>query len=113
MASSGVVNGDDLSEMGSFRKAYVNVHSSTMEEDFAAICYSDSDYSSSFKNREQQYHTNLWDPQIPITGVSTQQLPFSRRLNWLTEAWVLPLLPIIILLIYQLVMMMHSFFTRN
>jgi len=108
-----VVNGDDLSEMGSYRKAYVNVHSSTMEEDFAAICYSDSDYSSSFKNRERQYHTNLWDPQIPITGVSTQQLPFARRLTWLTEAWVLPLLPIIILLIYQLVMMMHSFFTRN
>ena len=78
VASSGVVNGDDLSEMGSYRKAYVNVNSSTMEEDFAAICYSDSDYSSSFKNREQQYHTNLWDPQIPITGVSTQQLPFAR-----------------------------------
>lgn len=112
-SSDGVTNGDDPSEMKSCRKAYVNVHSSTMEEDFAAICCSDSDYSSSSKNNERQYHTNLCDPRIPIIGISTQQLPFAGRLTRLTEAWVLPLLPILIRLIYQLVMMMHSFFTRN
>lgn len=87
-------------------KAYVNVHSFTVEEEFAAICCSDSADDGAIGS-SSAYESDLCNPRI--LGISTQQLPFAKRLTQLTEAWILPLLPIIFRLIYQLVMLVYSY----
>jgi len=111
VATGIIIDGDDAQ---SCHKAYANVHSSSVEDEFSAICCSPSDPpKSTFQSKAKKYKNNLCHPQVPIIGVSTQQLPFARRLTRLTEAWVLPLLPILIRLVYQLVMMMHCFFTQQ
>mmetsp|Transcript_38650 Transcript_38650/g.93072 ORF Transcript_38650/g.93072 Transcript_38650/m.93072 type:complete len:493 (-) Transcript_38650:1304-2782(-) len=111
-ASSGAIIGDGTAQQESCSKAYINVHSSAIEEEFAAICCSRSDWNSQFSNRKQ-YQSNLCHPQIPIMGLSTQHMPFARRLTHLTEAWVLPLLPILIRILYQLLVLIYSSFTMN
>ena len=92
----------DVTKMGSCSKAFVNVHSSTIDEDLAAICCSRTGDSSDFSN-DRWYHSNLCHPRIPVMGVPVRKLPFAGRLTRLLEAWVLPLLPILIRLMYQLV----------
>jgi hypothetical protein len=92
----------DVTKMGSCSKGFINVHSSTIDEDLAAICCSGTDDSSDFSN-DRWYHSNLCHPRIPVMGVPMRQLPFAGRLTRLLEAWVLPLLPILIRLMYQLV----------
>ena len=69
------------------KKAYVNVHSSSGSEQFAAICCHDNENDTTMHS--------ICHPKL--------HLPFARRLTRLTEAWVLPLLPIFIRLAYQLV----------
>ena len=88
-------------------KAYVNVHALTVDEEFAAICCFDDG------NNRTVYESNLCSPSISFLGISTQQLPFAKGLTRLTEAWVLPLLPIILRLIYQFIMVIYSTYTRG
>ena len=92
------------------RKAYVNVHASTVEENLATICCSSG--SNGISSNISVYESQLCSPRVPIVGVDIQQLPFARRLTRLTEAWVLPLLPIIFRFLYQLAIMVYGFF-RN
>lgn len=91
----------DVTKMGSCNKAFINVHSVTIDEDFSAICCSGSGDSSDFGD-DRWYHSNLCHPRIPVMGVPMRQLPFAGRLTRLVEAWVLPLLPIIIHLMHLL-----------
>jgi len=91
----------------SCHKAYVNVHAPTVDEEFAAICCFDDG------NNITIYESNLCNPSISFLGISTQTLPFAKRLTRLTEAWVLPLLPIILRLIYQFIMVIYSTYTRR
>jgi len=107
------VVGGDMSEIGSCVKAYVDVHSSSIEEELAAICCTDSDHDGTLESKERQYQSNLCHPRLPIIGIPTLRLPFARRLTRMTEAWVLPLLPIIIRLMYQLFMIVRSFCARK
>lgn len=92
----------DVTKMGSCNKAFINVHSSTIDENLAAVCCSGTGDSSDFSN-DRWYHSNLCHPRIPLMGVPVRKLPFAGRLTRLLEAWVLPLLPILLRLIYQLV----------
>lgn len=69
------------------KKAYVNVHSSSRNDQFAAICCRDYENDTTMHN--------ICHPKL--------HLPFAKRLTRLTEAWVLPLLPIFIRLAYQLI----------
>ena len=74
------------------KKAYVNVHASSGKEKFATICC----------------HENENDTTIHSICHPKLRLPFAKRLTRLTEAWVLPLLPIFIRLAYQLVCVLLS-----
>jgi len=97
-------------EMDMCHKAYVNVHASTVEEEFASICC----FNDSTSNNDiSTYESSLCNPSISFLGISTQTLPFAKRLTRLTEAWVLPLLPIILRLIYQFIMVIYSTYTRS
>jgi len=89
-------------------KAYVNVHALTVDEEFAAICCFDDG-----NNNITVYESNLCSPSISFLGISPQQLPFAKRLTRLTEAWVLPLLPIILRLIYQFIIVIYSTYARG
>ncbi|KAL9179735.1 hypothetical protein ACHAXT_007705 [Thalassiosira profunda] len=86
---------EKIAGMDACRRAYVDVHSSSIEEEHSAICCSAA-------NEGSRHQSNLCSTQI--LGISTQQLPFARRLTRLTEAWILPLLPLLIRLAYQLAM---------
>ncbi len=77
------------------KKAYVNVHSSSINDEFAAICCHDDEIDTIMHS--------ICHPKLPIIGLPTRHLPFARRLTRLTEAWVLPLLPLLIRLAYQVV----------
>lgn len=87
--------------------AYINVHSPSIEADLAAICCFDSVYTGTLDSRELRYMSNLCHPQI--VGIPAQQLPFARRLTRFFEAWVLPLLPVLIRLMYQIVAYIWSY----
>ena len=95
---------------GSCTRAYVNVHSSAVDEDLAAVCCSNLDEKMGVIG--EQYQTNLCHPRLPVFGVPPHRVPFALRLTRPVEAWVLPLLPIFIRLIYQLVLLMHSALLR-
>lgn len=90
-------NSIDLDDqwMHQCKKAYVNVHSSSINDEFAAICCHDNENDATMHS--------ICHPKLPIIGLPTRHLPFARRLTRLTEAWVLPLLPILIRLAYQVV----------
>ncbi len=92
-------------------RAYVNVLSSAVDEDLAAVCCSNLDEKKHVINIEQ-YRSNLCHPRMPVFGVPPHRVPFALRLTRPVEAWVLPLLPIFIRLIFQLVMLMHSALLR-
>jgi len=94
-------------EMSSCIRAYVNVHSSTSEEDLAAVCCGNFGDRMNTTNNEQ-YQSNLCHPRMPVLGVPPHRVPFALRLTRPVEAWVLPLLPIFIRLIYQLMMLIVS-----
>lgn len=86
-------------------KAFVNVHSLTIYEDGAAICCSGTDRSNNIISTIDGgwYQSHLCHPRLPVVGVLIQQLPFAGQLSRILEAWLIPLLPILIHLIYQLV----------
>ena len=88
------------------KKAYINVHSTSIDEELAAICCKDDDTTI------HDQSANLCHPKLPITGTSTQQIPFAKRLTRLTEAWVLPLLPILIRLAYQVACAILAYYKR-
>jgi len=93
-AQSSNVDTDDVWKQ-QCKKAYVNVHSSSIGERFAAVCCHDNESDTAMHS--------LCHPKLPIIGVPMRYLPFSKRLTRLTEAWVLPALPILIRLAYQVI----------
>lgn len=97
-------------EMGSCSRAYVNVHSSNIEEDLAAVCCIDDRIQVS---DEEKYRSNLCHPRVPILRLPPHRVPFALRLNRPVEAWVFPLLPILIRLLYQLVVLIHTAVSRH
>lgn len=78
------------------KKAYINVHSTSIDDESAAICCHDSENDAT-----NHIHSNLCHPKLPIIGLSTRHIPFAKRLTRLTEAWVFPLLPALIRVAYQ------------
>ena len=97
----------DVAIFGSCDKAYVNVHSLSIDEEGAVICCNGITDIKSNKRistiADGWYQSHLCHPRLPILGVPIQQLPFAGRLSRILEAWLIPLLPILIHLIYQLV----------
>ncbi|KAL7467281.1 hypothetical protein ACHAXS_007527 [Conticribra weissflogii] len=95
-------------EEGMFcRKAYVNVHSSSFEDEFSAICC--TGHENTFSN---PYESNLCSPKTPFFSLSMGQLPFSKSLTRMPEAWIFPLLPIVIRLGYQLLVLAWFYVTQ-
>mmetsp|Transcript_25934 Transcript_25934/g.36976 ORF Transcript_25934/g.36976 Transcript_25934/m.36976 type:complete len:446 (+) Transcript_25934:1-1338(+) len=86
------------------KKGYVNVHSSSISDEFAAICCHDNENDTTMHS--------ICHPKLPVIGLPTRHLPFARRLTRLTEAWVLPLQPIFIRLAYQVVCALLSCLKR-
>jgi hypothetical protein len=83
-------------------KAYVDVHTSSVKDDLAFVCCARHGPASlNLADGSQKYQSNLCNPRV--LGISMQQLPFSKRLTRFPEAWILPMLPIFIRLVYQLV----------
>lgn len=95
----------NVAKFGACVKAYVNVYSRTIDEDGAVICCSDTDNSNKRISTidDGWYQSHLCHSRLPVVGVLIQQLPFAGRLSRILEAWLIPLLPILIHLIYQLV----------
>ncbi|KAL3798757.1 hypothetical protein ACHAWO_012001 [Cyclotella atomus] len=85
-------------------KAYVDVHSLSIKDDIAFVCCTkQGPYTLGAALPDlKQYQSKLCDPRVPYFNVSMQILPFSKRLTRFPEAWILPLLPILIRLVYQL-----------
>ena len=92
-AQSSSIDPDDVWKQPC-KKAYVNVHSSSIDEEFAAVCCHNNE-------NDDPAMLSICHPKLPIIGLSTRLLPFATRLTRVTEAWVLPLLPILIRLAYQ------------
>lgn len=88
-------------------RAYVNVHSSSFTKEYSTICCRKDDTFSG--DQWGRYQSNLCFPRDPLLGVSTQRFPFAKRLTRFPEAWLLPLLPILIRLVYQAAMASWSF----
>ena len=106
-------NDEAESERGACTRAYVNVHSSSVGDDFAAVCCGDFDDRINVSNsNDQLYHANLCHPRMPVLGLPPHRVPFALRLSRPLEAWVLPLLPILIRLVFQLWMLVHSALLR-
>jgi len=95
----------DIAKFGACDKAFVNVHSLTIDEDLAAICCTGTDKSNKRISTidDGWYQSHLCHPRLPVVGAPIQQLPFAGRLSRILEAWLVPLLPILFHLIYQLV----------
>ena len=91
------------------RKAYVNVHSSSIDEEFSTICCTNN---KNYEGVSNQYQSNLCQPRAPIVGVPMDQLPFAKRLTRMPEAWVFPMLPILIRFLYQLIVMAGSLINK-
>lgn len=87
-------------------KAYVDVHSLSIKDDIAYVCCTtQGPYTIDIVPPDlKQYQSKLCDPRAPYFNASMQALPFSRRLTRFPEAWILPLLPILIRLVYQLIL---------
>jgi hypothetical protein len=66
----------DVTKMGSCNKAFINVHSSTIDENLAAVCCSGTGDSSDFSN-DRWYHSNLCHPRIPFMTID----PFIRGMG--------------------------------
>lgn len=96
---------EELGEDVSCLKAYVDVHTSSMKDDIAFICCmkQGSDATNITLPDWQQYKSDICNPRAPYFNISMQVLPFSRRLTRFPEAWILPMLPILIRLVYQLI----------
>lgn len=93
-------------------RAYVNVHSTTIEDELAAVCCKDYDGGSDF-SPDKQYHSNICHPRLPILGIPLQRVPFAARMTRPIEAWIFPLLPILIRLIYQISFLAFSAISRK
>jgi len=102
-----LVSSDRLEEGMSCLKAYVNVHSSSVEDEFSTICCAGHENTSS-----NRYESNLCNPKMPFLGLSMGQLPFSKRLTRMPEAWIFPLLPILIRLVYQVLALAWFYATK-
>ncbi|KAL3774712.1 hypothetical protein HJC23_002012 [Cyclotella cryptica] len=100
-----ILEEDSVSTQFECLKAYVDVHTSTVKDDLAFVCCTKHDSSPVFTTRPgwKNYQSNLCYPRDPYFDISMQQLPFSKRLTRFPEAWVLPMLPIFIRLVYQLI----------
>ena len=101
---------EEMGEDVSCLKAYVDVHTSSMKDDIAFICCmkQGSDASNITLPDWQQYKSDICNPRAPYFNISMQVLPFSRRLTRFPEAWILPMLPILIRLVYQLIAFFKS-----
>ncbi len=102
-AQSSSVDHDDVWKQ-QCKKAYVNVHSSSIDEEFAAVCCHDNENDTAMHS--------ICHPKLPIIGLPTRHLPFAKRLTRLTEAWVLPALPILIRLAYQVIYALLACYKR-
>lgn len=102
--SSIVVEDDPDEWKDKCNKAYINVHSASVHDELAAICCND---------HENDTTQHLCNPRLPIIGTSIQLIPFAKRLTRLTEAWVLPLLPILIRLVCQVLYALCAYYKRR
>jgi hypothetical protein len=86
-------------------KAYVDVHTSSIEDELAFVCCTKQGpfFISNMSLGWEQYQYDLCNPRIPYLNISMKRLPFSMRLTRFPEAWILPMLPILIRLIYQII----------
>lgn len=90
------------------RKAYVDVHTSSVKDDLAFICCNKYDsYPLLAKTYSWKYY------QSTLCYPRGQHLPFSKRLTRFPEAWVLPMLPIFIRLVYQLTIALRRLMKRG
>mmetsp|Transcript_13922 Transcript_13922/g.20722 ORF Transcript_13922/g.20722 Transcript_13922/m.20722 type:complete len:459 (+) Transcript_13922:109-1485(+) len=101
-SQSSSIDPDDIIRKQQCKKAYVNVHSSSINEEFAAVCCHDDENDTTMHS--------ICHPKL--IGLPTRHLPFAKRLTRLTEAWVLPLLPIFIRLAYQVICALLACYKR-
>ena len=89
----------------SCQKAYVNVHTSSIEDQLAMVCCTKEGTMSMSVMPEalEQYQSDLCNPRLPYFNTRKQPLPFQKRLSRFPEAWILPLLPILVRIIFQLI----------
>ena len=101
-----VVDSDGVSCL----KAYVDVHTSSIRDELAFVCCAaqESSIIETISGNPKQYRSDLCIPRLPYFNISMQQIPFSRRLTRFPEAWILPMLPILIRLFYQLISSLWS-----
>ena len=106
---------DGVSTQVECLKAYVDVHTSSVKDELAFVCCTKHDYSPLFATTSgwKYYQSNLCYPRDPYFGISMQHLPFSKRLTRFPEAWVLPMLPIFIRLLYQLILSLWRLMNRG
>ena len=86
-------------------KAYVDVHTSSIEDQLAMVCCTKKGAMPipAMPKALEQYQSDLCNPRLPYFNTRTQQLPFQKRLSRFPEAWILPMLPILVRIIFQLI----------
>ena len=87
-------------------KAYADVHALSINDELAFVCCTKQGPFSTTRISPsvEQYQSDLCNSRIPYFNIPIEQLPFSKRLARFPEAWFLPLLPILIRLMYQLIL---------
>jgi len=111
-SSSTVVEDDPDEWKDKCNKAYINVHSASVDDELAAICCNDHENDTTI-HHHHAHSNHLCNPRLPIIGTSIQLIPFAKRLTRLTEAWVLPLLPILIRLVCQVLYALSAYYKRR
>ena len=97
----------------SCRTAYANVLSSAIDEELAAVCCAAPEVGAPSNAAGRRRRDDLCDPRIPVIGVSARKWPFATRLHRPTEAWLLPLSPILLRLVGQLLSWARSSRARD